>query len=267
MAHYFRARVGQPYNRSAEAATIIPARPLPAGRVVRQVRRRYKPPTLLAKRFMPDYAAARLNMVETQVRPNDVTDLRIQKAMLEIPREEFVTERLRSVAYMEGCIEVAKGRWLIDARSFGKLAQLANLRAEDLVLDVGCATGYSTVALARAVHYVIGLEENPALIRRARELVARAANAEVVEGRLAEGLPGRAPFDVIFVGGASDARPERLLAQLKDGGRLVCIIRDGAQGHAHLLVKGEEGTISDRIGFDAQVPVLPGFERVPGFAF
>jgi protein-L-isoaspartate(D-aspartate) O-methyltransferase len=234
--------------------------------VVSPVTPRYKPPTLAKQTFMSDYAAARLNMVETQVRPNDVTDIRIQKAMLEIPREEFVPARLRSVAYMEGCIEVAKGRWLLDARCFSKLAQLAGLRSEDLVLDVGCATGYSTAVLARAAHYVIALEEEPALAHEARAHLDGIANAEVVEGRLTAGLPQRAPFDVIFLNGACDSRPEALLAQLKDGGRLVCVIREGAQGHAHLFVKGEDAS-SDRMAFDAQVPVLPGFERVAGFAF
>jgi protein-L-isoaspartate(D-aspartate) O-methyltransferase len=214
---------------------------------------------------MPDYAAARLNMVETQVRPNDVTDLRIQKAMLEIPREDFVPPRLQPVAYMEGCLEVVPGRALLDARSFGKLAQLAGLRSEDVVLDVGCATGYSTVALAYAAQHVIGLEENPALLRHARERVS-APNTEIVEGALVAGLPQRGPFDVIFLNGACDSRPDTLLAQLKEGGRLVCIIRQDAQGHAHLFVKGE-GAISDRMAFDAQVPLLPGFERIAGFAF
>ena len=217
---------------------------------------------------MRDYAAARLNMVETQVRPNDVTDIRIHKAMLEIRREDFVPARLRPVAYMEGCIEVAKGRVLLDPRSLAKLVQLAEVQSGDLVLDVGCATGYSTAVLARLARHVIGLEQDPALVQQARTALdgAGAENAEVVQGELAAGLKSRAHFDVVFVNGACDSCPDALLEQLKDGGRLVCIIKKDAQGHAHLFVKGEEG-VSDRMAFDAQVPVLPGFERIAGFAF
>jgi protein-L-isoaspartate(D-aspartate) O-methyltransferase len=214
---------------------------------------------------MPDYAAARLNMVETQVRPNDVTDVRIQKAMLEIPREDFVAERLRSIAYMEGCPELGNGRALLDPRSFGKLAHLAGVKHSDRVLDVGCGTGYSTAVLARCADRVIALEEDRQLAARARQLLAGASNVEVVEGRLTEGWPGQGPYDVIFVNGAMEFRPDTLLAQLDEGGRLVCFIRDGA-GHAHLFVRGE-GAISDRIAFDAEVPVLPGFARTPSFVF
>jgi protein-L-isoaspartate(D-aspartate) O-methyltransferase len=215
---------------------------------------------------MPDFAAARLNMVETQVRANDVTDIRVQKAMLEIPREEFVPPERRSVAYMEGPVEVSGGRALLDARTFGKLAQLAGLRATDTVLDVGCATGYSTAVLARCASLVIGLEEDAALAGRAKQLLRGTANADVVHGRLADGLPRHAPYDVIFVNGALEVRPETLLSQLKDGGRLVCVIREQPPGQAHLFVRGDEA-ISDRIAFDSDAPLLPGFQKPRVFAF
>jgi protein-L-isoaspartate(D-aspartate) O-methyltransferase len=214
---------------------------------------------------MPDYAAARLNMVETQVRANDVTDVRVQKAMLEIPREEFVPSERRSVAYMEGPVEVSPGRALLDPRTFGKLAQLAGLRHTDTVLDVGCATGYSTAVLARCASQVIGLEEDAALASRARQLL-RGTAADVVHGRLADGLPRHAPYDVIFVNGALEVRPETLLSQLKEGGRLVCVIREQAPGQAHLFVRGDEA-ISDRIAFDSDAPLLPGFQKPRVFAF
>jgi protein-L-isoaspartate(D-aspartate) O-methyltransferase len=230
---------------------------------------RYKratPPPLTARRQMPDYAAARLNMVETQVRPNDVTDLRIQKAMLEIAREDFVPAERRTVAYMEGPVEVKPGRSLLDPRTLAKLAQLAAIRPTDVLLDVGCATGYSTAVLARSASVAIGLEEDAELARKAADLLRDTPNAEVVHGRLADGLARHAPYDVIFFNGATEFRPEALLAQLKEGGRLVCVIRESAAGHAHLFVKGEDA-ISDRIAFDSQPALLPGFQKPRAFAF
>ncbi len=216
---------------------------------------------------MSDYAAQRLTMVDTQVRANDVTDTRIHQAMLDVPRESFVPGSSRIVAYMEGCVTVGQGRVLLDARCFAKLAQLAAIRSGDTVLDVACATGYSSAVLARLARHVIGLEQDAQLARAAAKALKGVANAQIVQGTLAEGLPDRAPFDVIFMNGSAEHRPETLLAQLKEGGRLVCVMREpGGQGHATLFVKSDHA-LSDRIAFDADVPVLPGFERAPGFVF
>ena len=215
---------------------------------------------------MPRFAAQRLNMVEAQVRPNDVTDPRIHQAMLEIARESFVPAPLRVVAYMEGCVDLGGGRALLDARCFAKLAQLAELGANDLVLDVGCGSGYSSAVLARLAAKVVALEEDPALARLASDALRDCSNVEVVQGRLADGFARQAPYDVIFVGGAVETRPDALLNQLATGGRLVCVMPEAGQGHAHLFVKGESG-MSDRAAFDAQVPTLPGFTKISGFVF
>jgi len=214
---------------------------------------------------MSDYAAQRLNMVEAQVRANDVTDLRLQRAMLEIPREDFVPADRRAVAYMEGCIPLNNGRWMLDARSFSKLAQLASIRSGDRILDVGCGTGYSTSVLAQLGSEVWGLEEDAALAARGAQLVSL-PNARIEQGTLAGGLERHGPYDVIFMNGGCECRPESLLAQLKEGGRLVCILYEDGPGRGHLFIKAE-GAVSDRAAFDAIVPVLPGFARVPGFAF
>src|SRR5687768_5830955 len=163
---------------------------------------------------MSDYAAQRLNMLEAQVRANDVTDVRLQKAMLEVPREDFVPPERRAVAYMEGCVPVKKGRWLLDPRSFAKLAQLAAIRASDSILDVGCASGYSTAVLAQLGAQIWGLEEDLVLHARAGELLRHVANAKIVQGTLADGLKRNAPYDVIFVNGGCEVRPAALLEQL-----------------------------------------------------
>lgn len=215
---------------------------------------------------MSDFAAQRHNMVEGQVRPNDVTDRRVQHAMATIPRERFVPNHLNVVAYTDNCLEVARGRYLLDPRCFAKLAQLASIGAQDRVLDVGCGSGYSSAVLAQLAREVIALEVDAGLVRIASECLSGISNIEVVQGPLSEGLPDRAPFDVIFLNGTVESRPERLLSQLADGGRLVAVIRENGRGQAHLMLKVGDA-MSDRVAFDAQVPILPGFEKTPGFVF
>ena len=215
---------------------------------------------------MSDSVQQRANMVTTQLRANDVTDARLIKAILTVPREPFVPGPLAALAHMEGCIPLGNGRVLLDLRSLGKLAQLAAIGPEDRVLDVGCGTGYSTAILSELAGEVIGLEEDRDLAASATENLRAAANAEIVCGRLTDGLAAKAPFDVIFLNGAVDNAPDTLLQQLNNGGRLVGIVRDGAAGHARIFLK-HDGAIGERSAFDATVPVLPGFENSRSFAF
>lgn len=215
---------------------------------------------------MPDFAAQRLNMVDGQVRANDVTDLRIHRAMLEIPREAFVPPEMRMVAYMEGCVALGAGRVLLDARCFSKLAQLAEIGPEDRVLVVGCGSGYSAAVLARLAAKVIAVEEDSGLARTASEILRGVPNVEVVRGRLLDGFRDGAPYHAILVCGAVETRPETLLDQLAEGGRLVCMLRDNGTSRAHLFVRGEAG-ISDWTSFDAEVPTLPGFTKPGRFVF
>ena len=215
---------------------------------------------------MLDSAQQRANIVATQLRTNDVTDPRLIKAILSVPREQFVPGSLVPVAYMDGCIALGKGRVLLDLRSFGKLAQLADILPKDRVLDVGCGTGYSTAVLAHMAARVVGLEQDPDLARTAGENLRGLSNVEVVYGPLSEGAPGMVPFDVVFLNGSVEQTPDALLAQVANEGRLVCFFRDGAAGHARIYVK-HEGAIGERDAFDATVPVLPGFERRRSFAF
>ena len=120
---------------------------------------------------MPDFRAQRLNMVESQVRTNDVTDVRIQDAMREVPRERFVPSAKQALAYADTVVEVVPGRFLLDPRTFSKLAELAEIEPTDRILDVGCASGYSAAVLARLAHEVIGLEEDAELVRVATDLL------------------------------------------------------------------------------------------------
>src|SRR5205823_3346206 len=203
---------------------------------------------------MPDYAAQRLNMVESQVRTNDVTDVRIQQAMRAVPRERFVPAAKQALAYADAVVEVVPGRFLLDPRTFSKLAQLAQIAATDRILDVGCASGYSTAVLARIGREVVGLEEDAELVRVAAELLpSLGVRARVVQGRLADGWAPGAPYDVTFVNGAAEQVPDALPAQLAEDGRLVIVLRNGPQGRAHLFVR-EHSRVGSRPDFDASVP-------------
>jgi len=210
--------------------------------------------------------SARFNMIEAQVRVNAVTDARILAALNAVPREKFVPRAAQALAYADVPVAVAPGRYLLDPRSFAKMLDLADVQADDRVLDVGCATGYSAAVLARLAGEVVALEQDADLVRVASELLANAVGkVEVVQGGLIEGVKAQAPYDVIFVNGAIETVPETLLSQLAEGGRLVAVIHDG-QSRAWLYLK-ENGQIGRRPDFDTDVPLLAGFRKAMGFVF
>lgn len=218
---------------------------------------------------MPDYAAQRFNMVEAQVRTNDVTDPRIHAAMHAIARERFVPASKQAMAYADMVVEVAPGRFLLDPRTFAKLVQLAAIQPMDRVLDVGCATGYSSAVLGRLARAVIALEQDADLVRIATEALpaVRATNVTVVTGGLVDGAKAQGPYDVVYINGAIAAPSEPLLAQLAEGGRLVAVVKSSeAIGQATLFLK-QNSRMGFRPDFDANVPMLAGFKRAVGFVF
>ena len=209
---------------------------------------------------------ARFNMIEAQVRVNDVTDARILAALDAVPRETFVPTAARALAYADVPVAVAPGRYLLDPRSFAKMLNLAQVGAGDRVLDVGSATGYSAAVLARLADSVVALEQDAELVRASSQLLANVqGKVEVVQGGLVEGAKAQGPYDVIFVNGAIEQVPETLLGQLAEGGRLVAVLKDG-QSRAWLYVK-EQGQVGRRPDFDAGVPVLAGFKKAMGINF
>jgi len=216
---------------------------------------------------MPDYAAQRLTMVESQVRTNDVTDVRVQEAVQEVPRERFVPAAKQALAYADSTVELVAGRFLLDPRTFAKLLEIAEIEPTDRILDVGCASGYSTAVLSRLGSSVIGLDEDAELVRIASDtLPSVGCRSQVVQGKLSEGHRAGAPYDVIFVNGAVQFVPDALLGQLSDGGRLVVVVQDGPQGRGTVFVR-ENGRIGSRADFDATVPLLPGFRKPREFVF
>lgn len=235
---------------------------------------------------MADFGTQRLNMVESQVRPSDVTDRHLMRVLQTVPRELFVPAASRSVAYADEDVAVSRAeagraaRHLLAPRTLAKLIQAADVKPADRVLDVGCGTGYSTAVLAGLAATVVGLEVEPALASSARENLAavEAGSASVREGPLNAGWPAGAPYDVIILNGTVPSVPAGLLAQLAEGGRLIAILSGGdAQrsggrssgaglGIARSHVE-RAGSIGVRDLFDAGAPRLPGFDVITGFAF
>jgi protein-L-isoaspartate(D-aspartate) O-methyltransferase len=220
---------------------------------------------------MFDFAAARRMMVDCQVRTSDVTDQRIIAAMQDLPRERFVPERNASLAYLDLDVAVTSGtpaRRLLKPMVLAKLVHAAEIGPQDRVLDVACATGYSTALLARLARNVVALEEDVTLARHARENLAAvgAGNAEVVSGPLPDGWQAGAPYDVIFVNGAAEVVPDRLLRQLAEGGRLVGVVGRAPASKA-VLYLASGGQASALPIFDAAAPPLPGFAEPPAFVF
>jgi protein-L-isoaspartate(D-aspartate) O-methyltransferase len=215
-----------------------------------------------------DFAAVRRNMVDRQLRTNKVIDEAVLQALGEIPREQFVPAPLRSVAYVDEDVPLGAGRYLIEPMVFGRLLQSAQVRRTDLVLDIGCGSGYSTAILSRLANMVVALECDRALARAAGAAIADLSidNALVVEGPLEQGWPAQAPYNLIVLGGAAERIPETILGQLAEGGRLVGVeMREGV-GRAVLYLRNR-GVISGRPLFDAAVPMLPGLAAEPSFVF
>lgn len=221
-----------------------------------------------------DFAQARYNMVVSQINPQSVTDKALLDALSEIPRERFVPAAQRDIAYMDKelslDISAADGheRRMMMPTSFARLVALAEIKPSDLVLVIGCATGYSAAVIARLADSVVALEVNQALADQANETLLDLGidNAAVVSGPLNQGYKSEGPFDVIFIDGAINQIDDQLVAQLSDGGRLVAILSQNDAGKAHVVLK-KDNIASDRIGFDANAPDLPGFQTTENFSF
>lgn len=215
-----------------------------------------------------DFARARHLMVETQVRPNDVTDPALLASLRRVPREAFVPEALKLLAYSEAEIEAAPGRRLMRPRDLGKLLAAAAPKPGERALEIGGVTGYGAAVLAAVTGGAVALEHDPALSAAARGALARAgADAvTVATGPLAGGWPAGAPYDVIVLHGASEIVPAAWLEQLAEGGRLAAIVRQGAASSARLYVKSG-GAAAYRVAFDAAAPIAPGLKATPAFTF
>lgn len=221
---------------------------------------------------MQDFAVARANMIESQVRPGGVTDARVIAAMAGVAREAFAPEDRRAVAYMDDDLMVGRDahgrpRYLLEPMALARLLQLAAVKPADRVLDVACATGYSSAVLAQLAAHVTALEEDEALAARAREALGGYGNVAVVHSHHAEGRKASAPFDVILVNGRLPEPPQQLIRQLKEDGRLVLALGGAETAPATVVMRSGAAT-SHRRWFDLSIPEAPGFPvTAPGFTF
>ena len=221
---------------------------------------------------MTGFSNARQKMVDGQVRPSDVTDLRIIDAMLAVPREAFVPERQRALAYLDLDLDVSEAgaakRFLIKPAVIARMLQAAEIRETDNVLVVGCGSGYTAALVAKLAGRVTATESDGALAAKASDALAQLGfhNVTVRAAAAGEGDETGAPYDVIVLAGATAIIPDRLYRQLGEGGRLVGIF---AMTHPQraMIVTNSHGDFGDRALFDAAVPVLSGLERPPAFVF
>jgi protein-L-isoaspartate(D-aspartate) O-methyltransferase len=215
-----------------------------------------------------DYAAARQHMIDSQIRTNKVTDATVIASLAALPRELFVGESHRKLAYIDRPVPMGTGRRMMEPMYLARLLQVAELQPKAKALVVGAGTGYAAAILSKMVDKVVALESAADLTARARTILAGLGigNVVVVEGDLAAGRPQEAPFDFILIDGAVEILPDALTAQLVEGGTLACIVMSGSIGHGVLVTKAD-GVLTRREIFDAETDVLPGFTRPQRFVF
>lgn len=216
---------------------------------------------------MTDYAARRTTMVDTQIRPSDVTKFPIIEAMLSIPREEFVPATRREAAYVGENLDLGRGRVMLEPRTLAKMLDALDVQRNELVLDIGSGLGYSAAVIARLAEAVVAVESDGDLADEAQSILSREGADNVIQhqGPLADGAAQHGPYDAIIIQGAVCDLPAGLLEQLKNGGRIACLFMEEALGVVRIGYK-LDGGISWRFAFNASAPVLPGFEKQVAFS-
>jgi protein-L-isoaspartate(D-aspartate) O-methyltransferase len=215
---------------------------------------------------MTDFAMRRTMMVDTQVRPSDVTKFPIIDAMLNVAREEYVPDGTREAAYMGENISLDGGRVMLEPRSLAKMLDAVDIQSDDVVLDLGCGLGYSSAVISRIADFVVAVESDEQMAAEAQSILSQqgADNVAVIAGSLAEGNSKNGPYDVIMVQGAVETIPATICDQLKEGGRICCIFMDGALGTVKLGRK-LDGKIVWRNSFNAGAPLIDGFQKTKEF--
>ncbi len=211
---------------------------------------------------MTDFATRRHTMVDTQIRPSDVTKFPIIDAMLNVERENFVPDWKREAAYVGDLVDLGDGRSLLEPRTLAKMLDALNIANEEIVLDIAPALGYSTAVAARMAQLVVGVEADEELASEAQNALmeADADNAIIHTGPLDGGAPEHGPYDVILIQGGVEQVPEAILNQLKDHGRIACLFMEGDLGTVRIGQKSA-GRVTWRFAFNASAPVLPAFSK------
>lgn len=224
---------------------------------------------MLDKGFVMDFSVARQSMVNSQIRPNRVSDGNVIAAMAEMPREAFLPKALHGVAYVDEDLPLGKGRYLIEPLALARLLQAAAIQPTDVILIIGCGTGYSVAVASRLASAVVAIESDAKLAQAASETLSELEldTVAVTHGDPKAGYAKQAPFDVILFDGAVADIPEAIARQLAEGGRLVAVVRPGEGVGKAVLVTSGGGILSRRELFDANIPWLPGFEPAAPFVF
>lgn len=210
---------------------------------------------------IPDFAAARLAMVESQLRPQGVSDPAVVSAMGSIQRELFLPDDSRPLAYVDRAVAIGEGRFLAAPTVLGQLLTQMQPEVDQRALVIGAGTGYSVAVLAALGLAVTAVESDPALAARARDL-----GVQIVEGPLDKGAPKHGPYNQILIDGAVEHIPDAIVAQLAEGGRLGAALID--RGITRLIVGRKSGGAFGHLSVgDAGAPVLPGFTRPKAFTF
>lgn len=215
---------------------------------------------------MTNYTTLRTMMVDTQVRPHDVTKFPVIEAMLSVPREKFVPDEKVEAAYVGENIALDTGRVVLEPRTLAKMLDALDIGNDDLVLDIGSGLGYSAAVIARMAEAVIANEDDDTRVDEAQAILSEigADNVILHKGPLTEGAAEHGPYDVITVQGAVEHLPGGLTEQLKEGGRMACLFMEGALGIVRIGYK-IDGEMNWRFSFNAGAPVLPGFEAHSAF--
>lgn len=215
---------------------------------------------------MTDFTTRRVMMVDTQVRPSDVTKFPIIEAMLSVPREVYVPRDKREAAYVGENVQIRPNRVVLEPRTLAKLLDALDIHPDEVVLDLGCGLGYSAAVIARLADAVVAVEEDEALAADAQHTLSSESvdNAAVIVGPLAAGAAKHGPYDVITIQGGVETVPQALVDQLKDGGRIGAVFMEGDLGVARVGYK-LDGRMNWRFAFNASAPVLPGFGASRGF--
>jgi protein-L-isoaspartate(D-aspartate) O-methyltransferase len=206
-------------------------------------------------------------MVDTQIRPSDVTKFPIIDAMSNVPREAYVPQDRKEAAYVGENLDLGNGRVILDPRTLAKMLDALNLQSNELVLDIGSAIGYSAAVIARLTEAVVAVEEDEALANDALAVLSEQGvdNVAVITGPLTEGAAQHGPYDVIVIEGAVEVLGDAILAQLKEGGRIAAIFAEDRLGVTRIGYK-IDGEMTWRFAFNAGAPILPGFEKKVEFA-
>jgi len=214
---------------------------------------------------MTDFATRRTFMVDTQVRPSDVTKFPVIEAMLAVPREAYVPDAKREAAYVGENLDLGSDRVVLEPRTLAKMLDALDIQNDDVILDIGCGLGYSSAVLARLAEAVVAVETGD-FADEAQSILSEQGvdNVAVVEAELHEGAPKSGPYDVIVLQGSVEALPKVIEDQLEEGGRIACIWQDGALGTVKIGYK-LDGRMNWRFSFNAGAPVLPGYARHQDF--